>query len=131
MSNFTRVAWNPKERVARAAMWMDDYFGKHQYGVMFNGDEKVYRPEEVVIPLDLVLVPKQDFGLVLPKWQPIDDNTPKDHPILVYAPPNQGFPSMISICKWHPDAGFTIDKFRYATIWTNLPCVPKELQQLK
>ena len=60
MSNFDQVAWNPTERVARAAHWCDDYFGRHQYGVLFDGDEKAYRPDEVVIPLDLVLVPKDE-----------------------------------------------------------------------
>lgn len=57
MSNFTRVAWHPKERVARAAAHLDDYFGKHCYGVRFEGDSHVYRPEEVEIPVDLVLAP--------------------------------------------------------------------------
>lgn len=59
MSNYTRVAWNPKERVARAAHWVDNYFGRYEYGVMFDGDGYVYRPQEVEIPLDLVLVPKE------------------------------------------------------------------------
>jgi hypothetical protein len=58
MSNFTRVAWNPKERVARAADHLDDYFGRHQYGVRFEGDSQIYRPDEVEIPIDLVLVPR-------------------------------------------------------------------------
>lgn len=57
MSNYTRVAWHPTERVARAAMWLDDHFGKHQYGVRFSGDPKVYRPNEVEIPEELILVP--------------------------------------------------------------------------
>ncbi len=59
MSNYTRVAWHPKERVARAASWLDDYFGRHQYGVRFKGDETVYRPEDVEIPVELVLVPRE------------------------------------------------------------------------
>jgi hypothetical protein len=59
MSNYSRSAWNPKERVVRAAMWMDDYFGKHQYGVAFEGDPAVYTPADVEIPLDLVLVPEE------------------------------------------------------------------------
>ncbi len=59
MSNFTQIAWNPREKVARAAHWLDDYFGRHQYGVSFDGDDKVYRPQEVEIPLDIVLVPKE------------------------------------------------------------------------
>lgn len=56
MSNFSRIAWNPRERVARAAIWMDNYFGHYEYGVSFDGDDKVYRPNEVEIPIDLVLV---------------------------------------------------------------------------
>ncbi len=59
MSNYTRVAWHPKERVARAASWLDDFFGRHEYGVSFEGDETVYRPSEVEIPLELVLVPRE------------------------------------------------------------------------
>lgn len=55
MGNFTRVAWHPIERVARAAHYVDDHFGQHQYGVMFTGDDHVYRTEEVEIPLDPVL----------------------------------------------------------------------------
>lgn len=60
MSNFTRTAWHPREKVARAAHWLDDYFGRHEYGVSFDGDDHVYRPHEVEIPLDLVLVPKDE-----------------------------------------------------------------------
>ena len=60
MSNYIRSAWNPKERVARAASYMDNYFGPYVYGVKFDGDDKVYRPNEVEIPVDLVLVPKND-----------------------------------------------------------------------
>lgn len=59
MSNYSQIAWHPTERVARSAWWIDDYFGRHQYGVKFDGDEKVYRPHEVEIPLDMVLVPKE------------------------------------------------------------------------
>lgn len=57
MSNHTRAAYHPKENVVRAAAWLDDYFGPHQYGVRFAGDAHVYTPEEVDIPLDVVFVP--------------------------------------------------------------------------
>lgn len=30
-------------------LWIDDYFGKHNYGVRFADEEKVYRPEELEI----------------------------------------------------------------------------------
>lgn len=58
MSNFTKVAWNPKEGVARVAAYLDDHFGHHQYAVKFDGDDNYYRPEQVEIPVDLVLVPQ-------------------------------------------------------------------------
>lgn len=57
MSNFTRVAWHPEEHVARAAQYLDNYFGHHEYGVRFEGDPKVFRPDEVEIPINLVLAP--------------------------------------------------------------------------
>ena len=60
MSNFTKPAYHPKEKVVRAANYMDDHFGHHQYGVRFPGDEHVYRPAETDIPLDVVFVPKPD-----------------------------------------------------------------------
>jgi hypothetical protein len=62
MSNYTRIAWHPKERVARAAMFADNYFGPYEYGVMFDGDPHVYKPNDVEIPIDLVLVPKDEGG---------------------------------------------------------------------
>lgn len=60
MSNYMRVSWNPRERVARAAAWMDNHFGHYEYGVKFEGDDHVYRPAEVEIPIDLVLVPRKE-----------------------------------------------------------------------
>lgn len=64
MSNFSRVAWHPIERVARAANYLDDYFGRHEYGVWFEGDDRsqVFRPNDVEIPLELVLVPRPTDG---------------------------------------------------------------------
>lgn len=60
MSNFTRAAWHPVEKVARAANWLDNHFGHYCYGVWFPGDdpERVFHPHEVEIPLELVLVPR-------------------------------------------------------------------------
>jgi hypothetical protein len=57
MSNFTRAAYNPKERVVRAAAWLDNHFGPHRYGIAFDGDPVVYQPSQVEIPLDVVFVP--------------------------------------------------------------------------
>ena len=65
MSNFIRIAWHPVERVARAAHWMDNHFGQHRYGIWFPGDpeDEIYRPEEVDIPIDLVLSPVSHAAL--------------------------------------------------------------------
>lgn len=57
MSSFVRVAWNPTERVARAAMWIDNHFGPHRYGVSFEGDPQIYRQDEAEIPIDMTLAP--------------------------------------------------------------------------
>ena len=56
MSSYNRAAYHPPTNTVRTAYWQDDYFGRHQYGVMFAIDEKVYRPDEVIIPLDKVFV---------------------------------------------------------------------------
>lgn len=60
MSNFVRAAYHPKEKVVRAASYLDDHFGPHEYGVRFSGDTHVYRPRETDIPLDIVFIPKPD-----------------------------------------------------------------------
>ena len=58
MSNYTRSAYHPKERVIRAAQWYDNAFGPYRYGVQFEGDKSMYSPKEVEIPLDMIFVPK-------------------------------------------------------------------------
>lgn len=58
MSNFTQAAYHPREKVVRAATFIDNYFGQHQYGVQFSGDAHVYKARETLIPLDVVFVPK-------------------------------------------------------------------------
>jgi hypothetical protein len=78
MSSYTRVAWHPVERVARAAAYIDDYFGQYSYGVIFEGDPHVYRPAEVEIPLDLVLAPEMKDLVQTPSEQV---ETPSGHPL--------------------------------------------------
>lgn len=56
MSSYHRPAYHPPSQTVRDALWADDYFGRHQYAVLFNGDETAYRPEEVAIPADKVFV---------------------------------------------------------------------------
>lgn len=59
MSNFVRAAYHPKEKVVRAATYLDNHFGHYEYGVSFSGDPHVYKPDETEIPLDMVFVPKK------------------------------------------------------------------------
>jgi hypothetical protein len=51
VSSFFADALHPVTRERKRAMWLDDYFGRHRYGVRFDGEEHVYRPEE--LPRDL------------------------------------------------------------------------------
>lgn len=56
MSSYYRPAYHPKSKTIRNALWADDYFGCHEYGVLFDGDERTYRPEEVEIPQDKIFI---------------------------------------------------------------------------
>lgn len=58
-------------------------------------------------------------------WIPIDENTPKDVEIVVYAPSYQDLDHMVSICKFHESAGFCINELRQPTHWMPLPEPPK------
>jgi hypothetical protein len=48
MSNYIRRTKNPKTGKFEDAEWLDDYYGKHQYGVRFP-DGQVYREDPGVI----------------------------------------------------------------------------------
>lgn len=67
MSNYTQPAYHPLEKVIRAAHYLDDHFGKHEYGVQFPGDDHIFRIEETTIPLDMVFVPAPTRGPVTSK----------------------------------------------------------------
>lgn len=56
-------------------------------------------------------------------WKLIDENTPKDRDILVYAPPYEDLKELYSVCRWHEDAGFCIDELREPTLWCEIPKV--------
>lgn len=47
MSSYIQKAYNPKTNKVEDATYIDDYFGKHRYGVKFS-DGDVYREEEVL-----------------------------------------------------------------------------------
>lgn len=47
MSTYQKTTKNPVTGKWEKAVWIDDYFGNHHYGVQFEGEEKVYDPEDV------------------------------------------------------------------------------------
>lgn len=49
-------------------------------------------------------------------WQPMA-TAPQNREIEVYCPAREGLPPMISLCQWHPDAGFTVCEIRHPTHW--------------
>lgn len=49
-------------------------------------------------------------------WQPMA-TAPQTREIEVYCPAREGLPPMISLCQWHPDAGFTVCEIRHPTHW--------------
>jgi len=48
VSNFRRVAINPGTGEAQEAEFLDDYFGRHEYGVRFPGSPHVYRADDIL-----------------------------------------------------------------------------------
>ena len=44
MSNFTAPTFHPVSGEIEDAIWADDYFARHEYGVIFKDD--VYKPWE-------------------------------------------------------------------------------------
>lgn len=50
-------------------------------------------------------------------WHPIDDNTPRDRPVLILAPAMDRLPDLVALTTWHPDAGFCVCPLRRATHW--------------
>lgn len=50
------------------------------------------------------------------EWQPIE-TAPKDRLIEVFASEYEGLNAMISLCQWHPDAGFCVCELRTASHW--------------
>jgi hypothetical protein len=47
VSSFFADTLHPVTRERKRAMWLDDYFGRRRYGVRFEGEDHVYRPEEL------------------------------------------------------------------------------------
>jgi len=46
MSSYVAITKHPKTGKQVQAWWLDDYFGKHLYGVRFLDEIKVYDPRK-------------------------------------------------------------------------------------
>lgn len=46
MSNFYKDTRHPITGEIEPALWIDDYFGRHRYGVMFL-DGRIFREDEI------------------------------------------------------------------------------------
>lgn len=46
MSNYSQITKHPETGEMVSAHWIDDYFGRHRYGVRFP-DGKMFRAEEI------------------------------------------------------------------------------------
>ena len=59
------------------------------------------------------------------EWRTME-SAPRDQRILLYAPGDPySLPDLISVCEWHPDAGFCICELREPTHWRPLPPPPQ------
>lgn len=50
-------------------------------------------------------------------WLPIECAPTDGREIVVYAPARDGLKELVSLCAYHPDAGFCIDEIRSPTHW--------------
>lgn len=92
---------------------LGELFKEYQHKFLSSQLEKMYEPHAIMNTLQVLLDECQELN----QWQPIDENTPKDREIVVFAPGYQGLNPIITICKWHESAGFCIDELRQPTLW--------------
>lgn len=59
-------------------------------------------------------------------WMPIETAPRDGSAFLAYTAAAHGLPPFVSLCKWHPDAGFCTDELRNVTHWRPLPPLPPE-----
>jgi hypothetical protein len=64
----------------------------------------------------LARVQAQQAEAVPEGWRPIE-SAPKDRVIEVFAPGVHGLNDLVSLCEWHPDAGFCVCEVRSPTHW--------------
>ena len=47
MSNFIEPTYHPIKKKMLYAYWIDDYFGKHKYGIKFVNEDRVFSEKEL------------------------------------------------------------------------------------
>ncbi len=62
-------------------------------------------------------------ALTAGQWRTMD-SAPKDRPILVLTNAVQELAAFMTVCQWHPDAGFCVDELREPVLWQPLPAPP-------
>lgn len=64
-------------------------------------------------------------------WKHVNENTPKDRPIQMFAPGGQfGLPDLQAIVTWHEDGGFCMDELRHPTHWKEVDPGPTMRERL-
>ncbi len=51
MSNFIRMTKHPKDKIFQVAVWLDNHFGRHHYGVQFP-DGTIFNENDFVWEFD-------------------------------------------------------------------------------
>lgn len=52
MSNYVGRAINPRTNQVQEALFIDDHFGRHRYGIRFAGEEYVWPAHKVTVVTD-------------------------------------------------------------------------------
>lgn len=68
MASYIKNTKHPETNKYEPAVWLDDYYGQHRYGVKFE-DGKVFNPDLTDLPTNN----KQDFDFNK-AWENIIDN---------------------------------------------------------
>lgn len=91
---------------------------------LLDGERWSYPAATLVMPAGRALHDAADLIERLraqaPGWRGME-SAPKEEIIWVWCPPYAGLDALTSLCQWHEDAGFCVDKLRTPTAWQILP----------
>ena len=62
-------------------------------------------------------------------WSTDMEAAPRDQLLIVETDSAHGLSPFVTVCKWHPDAGFCVDELRDVIRWRPLPALPKSAEQ--